>query len=76
MYNYTDALVLLVLSAHVGIDFKTCIVEIDGKKSKLQIWDTHGDERFRTITTAYYRGALVSWGQYFLHCTCTVRSQM
>merc|ERR1712039_511212 len=24
---------------------------------KLQIWDTWGQERFRTITSAYYRGA-------------------
>ncbi|KAK3047045.1 GTPase Ypt2, partial [Coniosporium uncinatum] len=24
----------------------------------LQIWDTAGQERFRTITTAYYRGAM------------------
>lgn len=33
---------------------------MDGKKIKLQIWDTAGQERFRTITTAYYRGAMVS----------------
>ena len=24
----------------------------------LQIWDTAGQERFKTITTAYYRGAM------------------
>jgi Ras-related protein Rab-8A len=24
----------------------------------LQIWDTAGQERFRTITSAYYRGAM------------------
>ena len=33
-------------------------VELDGKKIKLQIWDTAGQERFRTITQAYYRGAM------------------
>lgn len=31
---------------------------MEDKKLKLQIWDTAGQERFRTITTAYYRGAM------------------
>jgi hypothetical protein len=42
-----------------GIDFKIRTIELDEKKIKLQIWDTAGQERFRTITTAYYRGAMV-----------------
>ena len=42
----------------IGIDFKIKTIDLDGKKVKLQIWDTAGQERFRTITTAYYRGAM------------------
>eukprot|EP00099_Drosophila_melanogaster_P005911 NP_001246836.1 Rab8, isoform B [Drosophila melanogaster] len=45
-------------SDQTGIDFKIRTIELDNKKIKLQIWDTAGQERFRTITTAYYRGAM------------------
>ncbi|EAY14102.1 Ras-like GTP-binding protein RYL1, putative [Trichomonas vaginalis G3] len=41
----------------IGIDFKVRKVTIDDAKVKLQIWDTAGQEKFRTITKAYYRGA-------------------
>ena len=42
----------------IGIDFKIKTVEIEGKKVKLQIWDTSGQERFDAITRQYYRGAM------------------
>ncbi len=43
----------------LGIDFSIRTVEIDGKKIKLQIWDSAGAERFRDITTHYFRGVMV-----------------
>ncbi|XP_050883960.1 ras-related protein RABE1c isoform X2 [Lathyrus oleraceus] len=42
----------------MGIDFRNRNIEMHGKRIKLQIWDTAGQERFRTITRAYYRGAM------------------
>ena len=42
----------------IGMDFSVKTVEVDGKTAKLQIWDSAGQERFRTITTAYYRGVM------------------
>ena len=42
----------------IGIDFKIHTVDIEGKKIKLQVWDIAGQEQFKTITTAYYRGAM------------------
>ncbi|KAG9034129.1 GTP-binding protein [Tulasnella sp. JGI-2019a] len=45
------------ITATIGVDFKTKVVQVDGKPIKLQIWDTAGPERFRAITTAYFRGA-------------------
>lgn len=41
----------------VGIDFKVRTVEIDGELASVQLFDTAGQEKFRAITTAYYRGA-------------------
>ncbi|KAM7539041.1 hypothetical protein Aperf_G00000049123 [Anoplocephala perfoliata] len=41
----------------VGIDYKTKLVNCDGKLVKLQLWDTAGQERFRSITKSYYRDA-------------------
>eukprot|EP01084_Bolivina_argentea_P051771 95219_1 len=42
----------------LGIDFKTKTVEINSSRVKLQIWDSAGCERFRTITTAYYHSTM------------------
>ncbi|KAK3598664.1 hypothetical protein CHS0354_020425 [Potamilus streckersoni] len=41
----------------IGLDFITKIIQLDGKTIKLQIMDTAGQERFRTITSSYYTGA-------------------
>ena len=41
----------------IGVDFTVQTLQIDGKVVKLQIWDTTGQERFRSFTTGYYRNA-------------------
>ncbi|KAF7325512.1 Ras-related protein [Mycena kentingensis (nom. inval.)] len=44
----------------IGVEFATRSVEVAGKIIKGQIWDTcfTGQERFRALTSAYYRGAI------------------
>ncbi|KAJ8110918.1 hypothetical protein ONZ43_g5748 [Nemania bipapillata] len=51
-------------TATIGIDFKTKKLAVRGKAYKLNIFDTTlpgneqaGQERFRTLSTSYYRGA-------------------
>jgi small GTP-binding protein len=39
----------------IGVDFKTTIKKFDDKTAKYQIWDTAGNEIYKTITTAFYR---------------------
>lgn len=51
--NFTTSFV-----ATIGIDFRIKTIELDGKRVKVQVWDTAGQERFRTITRAFYRGAM------------------
>ena len=44
----------------VGVEFGAKTIEIeDGNKVKLQIWDTAGQESFKSITRSYYRAAAV-----------------
>ena len=58
LVRYADGDFSEVLLPTIGIDFKIKTIELQSKTIKLQIWDTAGQERFRTITQAYYRGAM------------------
>ena len=42
----------------IGIDFATKNLTINNKTIKVQIWDTAGQERYKSITRAYYKGAM------------------
>jgi Ras-related protein Rab-11A len=44
--------------ATIGVEFQTRTLEIDRKTIKAQIWDTAGQEWYRAVTSAYYRGAV------------------
>ena len=41
----------------IGVDFQSKVIIIDNIKVKLKIWDTTGQERFKTLTSQYYNGA-------------------
>jgi small GTP-binding protein len=44
---------------NVGVEYKVRSLIIDDTTcADLQIWDTCGEERFRTLTRQYYRDAL------------------
>ena len=58
LFRYSDDSFTSAFVSTVGIDFKVQTVFRNDKRIKLQIWDTAGQERYRTITTAYYRGAM------------------
>eukprot|EP00179_Madagascaria_erythrocladioides_P013096 CAMPEP_0198370788 /NCGR_PEP_ID=MMETSP1450-20131203/156895_1 /TAXON_ID=753684 ORGANISM="Madagascaria erythrocladiodes, Strain CCMP3234" /NCGR_SAMPLE_ID=MMETSP1450 /ASSEMBLY_ACC=CAM_ASM_001115 /LENGTH=243 /DNA_ID=CAMNT_0044078333 /DNA_START=94 /DNA_END=825 /DNA_ORIENTATION=+ len=41
----------------IGVEFGSRTISFQGEQVKLQIWDTAGQEKFRSITRSYYRGA-------------------
>eukprot|EP01101_Sappina_pedata_P012866 TRINITY_DN9216_c0_g1_i1.p1 TRINITY_DN9216_c0_g1~~TRINITY_DN9216_c0_g1_i1.p1 ORF type:complete len:216 (-),score=46.10 TRINITY_DN9216_c0_g1_i1:25-633(-) len=50
--SYTEAFI-----STVGSEYLTKNITYEGMSIQLQIWDTAGAERFRTITSSYYRAA-------------------
>ena len=42
----------------IGIEFGTKIIDVSGKTIRLQIWDSAGQENYRSITRAYYRNTI------------------
>lgn len=57
LLQFTDKRFQPVHDLTIGVEFGARMVTIDNKHIKLQIWDTAGQESFRSITRSYYRGA-------------------
>lgn len=55
--NFTDQEFRNDYNCTIGIGFKLKTIYINNKVADLQIWDTSGEERYRTITNQYYRDA-------------------
>jgi len=78
LLQFTDKRFQPVHDLTIGVEFGARMITIDGKQSiKLQIWDTAGQESFRSITRSYYRGAAgallvydITRRETFNHLTC------
>ena len=57
LLQFTDKRFQPVHDLTIGVEFGARMINIDSKAIKLQIWDTAGQESFRSITRSYYRGA-------------------
>ena len=58
-------------SCTIGVDFFMKSIDVGEKSIKLQLWDTAGTEKFRSITTGYYRGANAAFIVFDLTCKPT-----
>ncbi len=41
----------------IGVDFKIKTVKFNDSVYKVQIWDTAGSEKYRSLTNSFYRGS-------------------
>jgi len=57
LLQFTDKRFQPVHDLTIGVEFGSRTIAIDDNQIKLQIWDTAGQEKFRSITRSYYRGA-------------------
>ncbi|CAL9181568.1 unnamed protein product [Musa hybrid cultivar] len=57
LLQFTDKRFQPVHDLTIGVEFGARMITLDSKPIKLQIWDTAGQESFRSITRSYYRGA-------------------
>lgn len=57
LLQFTDRRFQPVHDLTIGVEFGARTITVDNNHLKLQIWDTAGQESFRSITRSYYRGA-------------------
>lgn len=57
LLRFTDDIFRASHTSTIGVDFKIKVVNVQGTKIKLQIWDTAGQDRFKNITKTYYKGS-------------------
>lgn len=46
------------LQSTVGVEYEMTTLDIDGQKVRLNVWDTAGQEKFKSISRAYFREAV------------------
>ncbi|KFM10301.1 Ras-related protein Rab-25, partial [Aptenodytes forsteri] len=57
-FNHDSRTTIGVDRTTIGVEFSTRTILVGDAVVKAQIWDTAGLERYRAITSAYYRGAV------------------
>ncbi|KAM3141903.1 hypothetical protein pb186bvf_005989 [Paramecium bursaria] len=58
LLNYTEGRFKEEHDTTIGVEFGSQIFNYKGKLLKIQIWDTAGQESFRSITRSYYKGSI------------------
>ena len=54
-HNYINNSLLATASSTIGIDFHSSVMDVSGTKIKIILWDTAGQEAFRSLIRTYYK---------------------
>ena len=58
LMRYSDNIFVENYITTIGLDYKLKYVQLDsGETIKVQLWDTAGQDRYRTIAKNYYKGS-------------------
>ncbi|CAB07356.1 Ras-related protein Rab-2A [Caenorhabditis elegans] len=68
LLRFTDELFDPIHTTTLGVEFGYKDLQIDKYKVRLRVWDTCGQENFRSIIRAYYRNALGALLVYDITC--------
>ncbi|CAD8084180.1 unnamed protein product [Paramecium sonneborni] len=58
LLQFTDSRFRNEHDATIGVEFGSRNIKINDKNIKMQVWDTAGQEAFKSITRSYYRGSI------------------
>ena len=58
LLQFTDKRFKQTHDLTIGVEFGARTLQVGKQAVKLQIWDTAGQESFRSITRSYYRGSI------------------
>jgi Ras-related protein Rab-2A len=57
LLQFTDHRFVPIHDITIGVEFGTRLLDVHDTTIKCQVWDTAGQENYRSITRSYYRGA-------------------
>lgn len=57
MMRFADDKFSPSMMSTAGVDYQTAYLDIGGKRVKLQVWDTAGQQRFNVIMNSFYKGS-------------------
>lgn len=55
--RFTEGIYKSSYMSTIGVDFKIKTLDVDGKRVRLQVWDTAGQCRFQNIVKTYFQGS-------------------